>query len=186
MKEVNPWCALLWRMLLSVEVWLKQPDYDKNNEIVSCGITIIIRLKPAFCKTGKTQLNHTQIFTTCSRQQSCCWRPMVRWESRSAWQPFEKDHGYLGRAGGSQQMPNQHSLQTESPRERNANESPSAYNIRLELMSKVHKYKSKTPDLWRITSKSRNIISYPAKCQALVQQACIPPDVLVVGKREET
>lgn len=40
--------------------------------------------------------------------------------------------------------------------------------------------------LRRITSKSSNIIGHPLESQALVQQACITLDVLVVRKRQET
>lgn len=37
----------------------------------------------------------------------------------------------------------------------------------------------------RIATKSSNIIEHPLDGQALVQQACIATDVLIVRKREE-
>lgn len=39
--------------------------------------------------------------------------------------------------------------------------------------------------LWRITTKSSNIIDHPLDGQALVQKACIATDVLIVRKRQE-
>lgn len=41
-------------------------------------------------------------------------------------------------------------------------------------------------NLSRITSKRSDIIGYPAEGQALVQQSCVAPDVVVVRKRQET